>query len=93
METVELKVEMYGIHSEKRIRRCLSKLRGVKMVEVELRSKKVVIRGDTDERRIVKALRRTGFRSEPWCSKTEMLLTAYNGGKYRSLWIINHFLF
>lgn len=52
---------------------------GVKKVEVELSKKKVVVRGEAEQSRIVKALKRNGFRSEPWCSSSEMLLSAYIG--------------
>ncbi|KAF8380679.1 hypothetical protein HHK36_028169 [Tetracentron sinense] len=82
--TIELKVEMVGFHYEKRIKKCLSKLRGVEKVEVEFSKKKVVVRGEAGERRVVKALRRSGFRSEPWCSKTEMLL-AYFSSSHKPL--------
>lgn len=52
---------------------------GVEKVEIELSKKKVVVRGEAEQSRIVKALRRNGFRSEPWCSKSEILVTAYVG--------------
>ncbi|KAJ6930867.1 hypothetical protein NC652_014399 [Populus alba x Populus x berolinensis] len=44
METVELKVEMVGIH-EKRLRKCLSKLKGIEKVEVDVSSQKVMVTG------------------------------------------------
>ncbi|XP_058085436.1 heavy metal-associated isoprenylated plant protein 44 isoform X3 [Magnolia sinica] len=81
-KAVELKVEMLGFHSEKRLRKCLSRIRGVKAVEIELFKKKVVVRGEAEQGRISKALRRSGFRSEPWCNKNEILLATYVGRCY-----------
>lgn len=88
LQAVELKVEMVGIHSERRLRKCLVKTQrhvihtfttemqlfsplftrkdswgfvGVEKVEVELSKKKVVVRGEAEQSRMVKALRRNGF--------------------------------
>ncbi|KAM3304394.1 heavy metal-associated isoprenylated plant protein 44 [Capsicum chacoense] len=72
METVELKVEMVGIH-EKRLRKCLSKLKGIEKVEVEGKSEKVVVRGYAHRNRILKAIRRSGLKADFWSPQNELL--------------------
>ncbi|KAL2342105.1 hypothetical protein Fmac_010045 [Flemingia macrophylla] len=57
MEIVELKVEMVGIH-EKRLRKCLSKLKGIEKVEVDGNNQKVVVSGYTHKNKILKAVRK-----------------------------------
>ncbi|KAL3514894.1 hypothetical protein ACH5RR_027611 [Cinchona calisaya] len=58
-KTVELKVEMVGIH-EKRLRKCLSKLKGIEKVEVDGNREKVAVTGYTHRNKILKAVRRVG---------------------------------
>ncbi|XP_027771874.1 heavy metal-associated isoprenylated plant protein 30-like [Solanum pennellii] len=72
METVELKVEMVGIH-EKRVRKCLSKLKGIDKVEVEAKSEKVVVMGYAHKNRILKAIRRSGLKADFWSPQNELL--------------------
>ncbi|XP_077228036.1 heavy metal-associated isoprenylated plant protein 28-like [Tasmannia lanceolata] len=81
METVELKVEMVGIH-EKRLRKCLSKIKGIEKVEVEVYSQKVVVTGCVHKNKILKALRRVGLKAEFWSAQNEILLNAYASGSY-----------
>ncbi|CAK9325097.1 unnamed protein product [Citrullus colocynthis] len=75
METVELKVEMVGIH-EKRLRKCLSKLKGVEKVEVDANSQKVAVSSYIHRNKILKAIRRSGLKAEFWSAQNE-LLNAY----------------
>ncbi|KAJ0970826.1 hypothetical protein J5N97_018785 [Dioscorea zingiberensis] len=77
LQAVELKVEMLCFHSERKLRKCLSKLKGVRSVEVELRKKKVIVRGEAEESKVIRTLRRSGFRCTPWRDMTELLLNAY----------------
>ncbi|KAG9456640.1 hypothetical protein H6P81_001148 [Aristolochia fimbriata] len=91
METVELKVEMVGIH-EKRLRKCLSKLKGIEKVEVEGSSQKVVVTGYVHKNKILKALRRSGLKAEFWSAQNEILLNAYASGSFAGL-RINNFSF
>ncbi|XP_068651680.1 heavy metal-associated isoprenylated plant protein 28-like [Aristolochia californica] len=91
METVELKVEMVGIH-EKRLRKCLSKLKGIEKVEVEGSSQKVVVTGYVHKNKILKALRRSGLKAEFWSAQNEILLNAYASGSFGGL-RINNFSF
>ncbi|XP_062098534.1 heavy metal-associated isoprenylated plant protein 28-like [Humulus lupulus] len=78
MESVELKVEMVGIH-EKRLRKCLSKLKGIEKVEVDTNSQKVVVTGYTHKNKVLKAVRRSGLKADFWSAQNE-LLQAYAGG-------------
>ncbi|XVE69556.1 hypothetical protein DITRI_Ditri10aG0000900 [Diplodiscus trichospermus] len=75
MESVELKVEMVGLH-EKRLRKCLSKLKGIEKVEVDGKSEKVVVTGYVHRNKILKAIRRGGLKAEFWSAHNE-LLNAY----------------
>ncbi|XP_027149774.1 heavy metal-associated isoprenylated plant protein 28-like [Coffea eugenioides] len=73
METVEMKVEMAGIH-EKRLRKCLSKLKGIEKVEVDGKSEKVTVTGYPHRNKILKAVRRGGLRADFWSPQNELLL-------------------
>ncbi|KAK4723191.1 hypothetical protein R3W88_013424 [Solanum pinnatisectum] len=90
METVELKVEMVGIH-EKRVRKCLSKLKGIEKVEVEGKIEKVVVMGYAHKNRILKAIRRSGLKADFWSPQNE-LLQAY-AASYSSNFTFNKFSF
>ncbi|KAK9164761.1 hypothetical protein Scep_000056 [Stephania cephalantha] len=81
METVELKVEMVAIH-EKRLRKSLSKIKGIEKVEVDVNSQKVVVTGYAHKNKILKALRRAGLRADFWSAQNEILLNAYACGNY-----------
>ncbi|KAF3320130.1 Heavy metal-associated isoprenylated plant protein 26 [Carex littledalei] len=74
METIELKVEMVALH-EKRLRKCLSKVKGIDRVEIEGSIQKVVVTGYANRNKILKALRRVGLRAEPWSPHNEILST------------------
>ncbi|KAL8088486.1 heavy metal-associated isoprenylated plant protein 28-like [Apium graveolens] len=91
METIELKVEMVGIH-EKRLRKCLSKLRGIEKLEVYANSQKVVVTGYAHRNRILKAVRRGGLKADFWSAQNE-LLTVYTSASYGSLRFNNFSLF
>nr|XP_017257229.1 PREDICTED: heavy metal-associated isoprenylated plant protein 21-like isoform X2 [Daucus carota subsp. sativus] len=83
MQSIEMKVEMVGIH-EKRLRKCLSKLRGIQKVEVDANSQKVVVTGYAHRNRILKAVRRGGLKADFWSPQNE-LLTVYTSASYGSL--------
>ncbi|XP_022139516.1 uncharacterized protein LOC111010410 [Momordica charantia] len=89
METVEFKVDMVGIH-EKRLRKCLSKLRGVEKVEVDGNSQKVAVTSYVHRNKILKAIRRGGLKADFWSAQNELLnayatatATATYGGFFR----------
>ncbi|KAL4650480.1 hypothetical protein ACB092_01G091200 [Castanea dentata] len=90
-QTVELKVEMVGIH-EKRLRKCLSKLKGIEKVEVDANSQKVVVTGYAHRNKILKAIRRGGLKADFWSAQNE-LLSAYASASYGSLRFNNYNLF
>ncbi|XP_010266274.1 PREDICTED: heavy metal-associated isoprenylated plant protein 20-like [Nelumbo nucifera] len=83
MEAVDLKVEMVGIH-EKRLRKCLSKIKGIEKVEVDASSQKVTVTGYTHRNKILKTLRRAGLKAEFWSAQNEFL-TAYACASYGCL--------
>ncbi|XP_011100120.1 heavy metal-associated isoprenylated plant protein 28 [Sesamum indicum] len=83
METTELKVEMVGIH-EKRLRKCLSKLKGIEKVEVDGNSQKVVVTGYAHRNKILKAVRRAGLKADFWSAQNE-LLNVYASSSFQNL--------
>ncbi|KAF8409882.1 hypothetical protein HHK36_002400 [Tetracentron sinense] len=86
--TVELKVEMVGIH-EKRLRKCLSKIKGIEKVEVDVSSQKVAVTGYAHRNKILKALRRAGLKAEFWSAQNELLNAYASASTYGSLRINN----
>ncbi|XP_057751035.1 heavy metal-associated isoprenylated plant protein 45-like [Arachis stenosperma] len=82
MEIVELKVEMVCVH-EKRLRKCLSKLKGIEKVEVDANCQKVVVTGYIHKNKILKAVRRGGLKADFWSAQNE-LLNAYVSATYTS---------
>ncbi|URE27977.1 Heavy metal-associated domain containing protein [Musa troglodytarum] len=77
-QTIELKVDMVALH-EKRLRKCLSKVKGIERVEVEASIEKVAITGYANRNKVVKALRRVGLRAEFWSAHNEILSTYATG--------------
>ncbi|CBI40763.3 unnamed protein product, partial [Vitis vinifera] len=73
---------MVGIH-EKRLRKCLSKLKGIEKVEVDANSQKVVVTGYAHRNKILKAVKRGGLKVDFWSAQNE-LLTAYASASYAS---------
>ncbi|PIA25017.1 hypothetical protein AQUCO_10900024v1 [Aquilegia coerulea] len=91
MESVEMKVEMVGIH-EKRVRKSLSKIRGIEKVEVDASSQKVVVTGYAHKNKILKAVRRAGVKAEFWSAHND-ILHAYASGSSRIMRINNYNFF
>ncbi|XP_028784534.1 heavy metal-associated isoprenylated plant protein 28-like [Neltuma alba] len=91
MESVELKVEMVGIH-EKRLRKCLSKLKGIEKVEVDGKRQKVVVTGYAHKNKILKAVRRGGLKADFWSAQND-LLDAYTCASYASSFSFHSFNF
>ncbi|WCJ44759.1 Heavy metal transport/detoxification superfamily protein [Euphorbia peplus] len=84
MESVEFKVEMVGIH-EKRLRKSLSKLRGIEKVEVDANSQKVVVTGYAHKNKVLKAIRRAGLKADFWSAQNELLSVYASSTSYGSL--------
>ncbi|XP_057794726.1 heavy metal-associated isoprenylated plant protein 30-like isoform X2 [Salvia miltiorrhiza] len=91
METTELKVEMVSIH-EKKLRKCLSKLRGIEKVEVDGNSEKVAVMGYAHRNKILKAVRRAGLKADFWSAQNE-LLNAYATSSLQNMRFNNFFYF
>ncbi|RDX65233.1 Heavy metal-associated isoprenylated plant protein 28, partial [Mucuna pruriens] len=91
LNIVELKVEMVGIH-EKRLRKCLSKLKGIEKVEVDGNSQKVVVTGYAHKNKILKAVRKAGLKADFWSAQNE-LLNAYVSASYANLRFNNFSIF
>ncbi|KAG0488658.1 hypothetical protein HPP92_007469 [Vanilla planifolia] len=87
MEAIELKVDMLSIH-EKRLRKCLSKVKGVEKIEVDGSIQKVVVTGYAQRSKVLRALRRVGLRAELWSPHNE-ILSAYASASL----MINNFSF
>ncbi|MCO5593921.1 hypothetical protein L7F22_047940 [Adiantum nelumboides] len=66
MEVVELLVRMDCKGCEQKVRKQLSKLKGVESVEVDLRMNKVTVFGFANRKKVLKAARKTGKRAEFW---------------------------
>ncbi|XP_008783549.1 heavy metal-associated isoprenylated plant protein 45 [Phoenix dactylifera] len=63
---VELNVHMDCEGCEKRIRKAISKLDGVDTVDIDMDKQKVTVTGYVDQRKVLKAVRRTGRKAEFW---------------------------
>ncbi|CAI9753332.1 unnamed protein product [Fraxinus pennsylvanica] len=79
--TIEQKVEMIGLH-ERRLRKCLSKLKGTEKVEVDGNNQKVMVTGYAHRNKILKAVRRAGLKADFWSPQND-LLNAYAYGSLR----------
>ncbi|MCO5593920.1 hypothetical protein L7F22_047939 [Adiantum nelumboides] len=66
MELVELLVSMDCNGCERKVRKKLSKLKGVDSVEIDMKMNKVTVLGYVDRRKVLKAVRKTGKRAEFW---------------------------
>ncbi|KAK7318798.1 hypothetical protein RJT34_03508 [Clitoria ternatea] len=51
---------------ETKIKKALKKLRGVDDVDIDMRMQKVTVMGWADQKKILKAVRKTGRRAELW---------------------------
>ncbi|XP_020259443.1 heavy metal-associated isoprenylated plant protein 45-like [Asparagus officinalis] len=63
---VELSVHMDCEGCEKRVRKAIKKLDGVDNVVIDMDTQKVTVTGYVDQRRVLKAVRRTGRKAEFW---------------------------
>ncbi|GAB2298597.1 hypothetical protein Dimus_032663 [Dionaea muscipula] len=62
----ELKVHMDCIGCANKVRTAVEKLVGVEKVEIDIAMQKVTVTGWAEEKKILKAVRKTGKRAEPW---------------------------
>ncbi|XP_072958030.1 heavy metal-associated isoprenylated plant protein 45-like isoform X1 [Typha angustifolia] len=68
ISTVELSVHMDCEGCERRVRKAISKLDGVDTVDIDMDKQKVTVTGYVDDRKVLKAVRRTGRKAEFWPS-------------------------
>ncbi|KAJ8465378.1 hypothetical protein OPV22_027930 [Ensete ventricosum] len=66
LSIVELMVHMDCEGCERRVRKAISKLNGVDAVEIDMDKQKVTVTGYVEERKVIKAVRRTGRKAELW---------------------------
>lgn len=66
LQTVILKVRMDCEGCERIVRKALSKLKGVKSVNVDLKQQKVTVTGFIDAKKALKAVQAKGKKAEPW---------------------------
>ncbi|XP_028785541.1 heavy metal-associated isoprenylated plant protein 21-like [Neltuma alba] len=67
MQTVEIKVKMDCDGCERRVRNAVTRMKGVKSVEVNRKESRVTVSGYVDPNKVLKRIRRTGKkRAEFW---------------------------
>ncbi|XP_074558101.1 heavy metal-associated isoprenylated plant protein 28-like [Curcuma longa] len=66
MTIVEMCVHMDCAGCESKIRKALQKLEGVDGVEIDMASQKVTVTGHVEQKKVLKAVRRTGRRVVLW---------------------------
>ncbi|KAM0871237.1 hypothetical protein ACQ4PT_039527 [Festuca glaucescens] len=66
MTIVEMCVHMCCAGCEKKIRKAVEKLEGVDEVEIDMEMQKVTVNGDVEQKKVLKAVRRTGKRAVLW---------------------------
>ncbi|KAJ3706876.1 hypothetical protein LUZ61_010581 [Rhynchospora tenuis] len=66
MSIVELNVHMDCDGCQKRIRKAITKLDGVNDVEIDMDKQKVTVTGYVDQKKVLRAVRRTGRKAEYW---------------------------
>ncbi|WOL11027.1 heavy metal-associated isoprenylated plant protein 20-like [Canna indica] len=66
MTIVELCVHMDCAGCESKIRKALQKLEGVDSVEIDMGKQKVTVTGHVEQKKVLKAVRRTGRRAVLW---------------------------
>ncbi|KAF9683666.1 hypothetical protein SADUNF_Sadunf04G0037500 [Salix dunnii] len=66
MTITEMKVHMNCAGCETKIRKAIKKLHGVDDIDIDIDMQKVTVMGWADQRKILKAVRKTGRRAELW---------------------------
>ncbi|RCV27425.1 hypothetical protein SEVIR_5G327800v4 [Setaria viridis] len=66
MTLVEMCVHMDCPGCEKKVRKAVERLEGVHDVEVDMAQQKVTVNGDVEQKKVLKAVRRTGRRAVLW---------------------------
>ncbi|XP_057419824.1 heavy metal-associated isoprenylated plant protein 28-like [Lotus japonicus] len=66
MTIVEMCVHMDCAGCENKIRKALTKLRGVDSVEIDMGMQKVTVMGWAEQKKVLRTVRKTGRRAELW---------------------------
>ncbi|KAK9267197.1 hypothetical protein L1049_009617 [Liquidambar formosana] len=66
MTIVEMRVHMDCAGCESKIKKALQKLDGVDDIDVDMGMQKVTVMGWADQKKVLKAVRKTGKRAELW---------------------------
>ncbi|XP_021727300.1 heavy metal-associated isoprenylated plant protein 20-like [Chenopodium quinoa] len=66
MQTVEIKVKMDCDGCERRVRNAVTKIKGVKSVDVNRKQSKVSVTGNVEPKKVLKKVKNTGKRAEFW---------------------------
>ncbi|XVF20664.1 hypothetical protein REPUB_Repub12eG0021500 [Reevesia pubescens] len=66
MQTVEIKVKMDCDGCERRVKKAVTTMKGVKTVEVNRKQNRVTVNGNVDPNRVLKRVKSTGKMAEFW---------------------------
>ncbi|XP_028807667.1 heavy metal-associated isoprenylated plant protein 28-like [Neltuma alba] len=66
MTIIEMRVHMDCAGCESKVKSTLEKLKGVDEVEIDMKLQKVTVTGWADQKKVLKAVRKTGRRAEVW---------------------------
>ncbi|XWS75540.1 hypothetical protein CRYUN_Cryun01aG0098800 [Craigia yunnanensis] len=66
MQTVEIKVKMDCDGCERRVKKAVTTMKGVKTVEVNRKQSRIMVSGYIDPNRVLKRVKSTGKRAEFW---------------------------
>ncbi|KAG0462153.1 hypothetical protein HPP92_020629 [Vanilla planifolia] len=84
LQTVEIKVRMDCEGCERKVRRAVEGMNGVKSVELEAKQNKLTVTGFVDPQKVLKrVIRKTGKHAEPWpYVPYDMVFHPYAAGAY-----------
>ncbi|KAM3697571.1 hypothetical protein ACB098_06G123300 [Castanea mollissima] len=66
MTIIEMRVHMDCAGCEGKVKNTLQKLKGVDDIEIDMATQKVTVTGWADQKKVLKAVRKTGRRAELW---------------------------
>ncbi|XP_010279117.1 PREDICTED: heavy metal-associated isoprenylated plant protein 22-like [Nelumbo nucifera] len=66
MTVVEIRVHMDCAGCESKIKKALQKIQGVDEVDIDIAMQKVTVTGWAEQKKVLKAVRKTGRRAELW---------------------------
>ncbi|KAG8077979.1 hypothetical protein GUJ93_ZPchr0007g4441 [Zizania palustris] len=66
MTIVEMSVHVDCAGCEKKIRKAIQRMEGVDDVEIDMERQKVTVNGNVEQKKVLKAVRRTGRRAVLW---------------------------